>query len=300
MNIYVNQENSGWIFDKIHADYKRFSRHTLVPLKGNPDVCWFLNPYPFPSVASSLKCPAFVHVHHMPKAKMSNWSFETINSFATGCIVPNKKTEETLKKYVNVPIYRIPYWLLSKRMTPRHQSCIEKEAEILIGSFQKDSEGKTNKPKLEKGPDIFLEVLTKLHKKHRLKVILTGYNRGYLIEGLESANIPFIYLNKVNNLNEIYDSIDWYFVTSRVEGGPQAVLEASYHKVKILSTDVGLAPEVLHPDCICQNVDEFVSKFEQNVDRRSENYKTVVTEYSFQLIIDKFDIFFEEQVRNSR
>ena len=41
----------------------------------------------------------------------------------------------------------------------------------------------------------------------------------------------------VNNkdLNLLYDCLDWYFVTSRFEGGPQSVLESSFHKVKIFN-----------------------------------------------------------------
>lgn len=290
--IFVNRENSGWIFDKIHADYIKTTRHKIVGLNDNPDVCWFLNPWGFPQVASSLRCPAFVHVHHIDETKIEQWSFDVINKFAKGCIVPSKLTEETLKKYVDVPIYMFPYWLLSEMEAPINRS--KENREILIGSFQKDSEGKTKIPKLSKGPDILLEILMKLKEKnHIFKVILTGYNRGYIIDGLEKANIPFKYFKNARDVKPLYDMLDWYFVTSRVEGGPQAVLEASYRNVKILSTDVGMALAVLHPDCICENTDEFVAKFEDGIDRVDYNHNNVATNFGCSLMVGKMDDFFE-------
>ena len=36
---------------------------------------------------------------------------------------------------------------------------------FLIGSFQKDTEGKTNLPKLSKGPDIFVNIVKDIYKE---------------------------------------------------------------------------------------------------------------------------------------
>ncbi|MFA7220037.1 MAG: glycosyltransferase [Synergistaceae bacterium] len=297
VRVFVNKENSGWIFDRIHADYVKTTRHKVVGLNERPDICWFLNPWEFSRYAYSLFCPSFVHVHHIDETKISAWPFDIINRFATGCIVPCKHTEEVLKKYVDIPIYCFPYWLISDMTAPLHE--FKKGEEILIGSFQKDSEGKTNKPKLSKGPDIFLELLSELKESNDLKVILAGYNRGYMIDGLKRIGIPFEYHERVSDINSLYDRLDWYFITSRVEGGPQAVLEASYRRVKILSTDVGIAPEVLHPDCICKNVNEFVTKFDDMVDRRDYNYNNVVINFGCSLIVDRLDEFFEKKGSNN-
>ena len=42
-------------------------------------------------------------------------------------------------------------------------------------------------------------------------------------------------------LNELYNILDLYLVTSRIEGGPQAILECAIIKTPIMSTDVGVA-----------------------------------------------------------
>ena len=45
-------------------------------------------------------------------------------------------------------------------------------------------------------------------------------------------------------LNKLYNILDLYIVSSRIEGGPQAILESSITKTPILSTDVGVASEI--------------------------------------------------------
>ena len=51
-------------------------------------------------------------------------------------------------------------------------------------------------------------------------------------------------------LNELYNCLDLYIVASRFEGGPQSILECANTKTPIVSTNVGVAAEILHPDSI--------------------------------------------------
>ena len=50
---------------------------------------------------------------------------------------------------------------------------------------------------------------------------------------------------KFHELNELYNCLDLYIVSSRVEGGPQSILECGLTKTPIISTDVGIANEIL-------------------------------------------------------
>ena len=54
----------------------------------------------------------------------------------------------------------------------------------------------------------------------------------------------------INTLNELYNILDLYIVSSRLEGGPQAIIECATTKTPIISTDVGVASEILHSDSI--------------------------------------------------
>ena len=44
--------------------------------------------------------------------------------------------------------------------------------------------------------------------------------------------------------------LDLYIVASRVEGGPRAINECSLTKIPLLSTNVGIASLLCHPDSI--------------------------------------------------
>ena len=85
------------------------------------------------------------------------------------------------------------------------------------------------------------------HKNPNLKVLLAGTRRQYIINMLKQENIKFTYFEMVDFviLNELYNLLDLYLVTSRLEGGPQAILESAVTKTPILSTDVGVASEIL-------------------------------------------------------
>jgi glycosyltransferase involved in cell wall biosynthesis len=51
-------------------------------------------------------------------------------------------------------------------------------------------------------------------------------------------------------INDLYNCLNLYLVTSRVEGGPAAITECAISKTPIISRDVGLAREFLHANSI--------------------------------------------------
>ena len=138
------------------------------------------------------------------------------------------------------------------------------ESDYLVGSFQRDSEGKMlTFPKLIKGPDRFFEIIKhywEIDNKKNMKVVLTGYRRNYIINKLTEQNIPYRYFEKTNieSLNELYNILDLYIVSSRTEGGPQSIVESAITKTPIISTDVGIASEILHEDSLF-NMKKFYS-----------------------------------------
>jgi glycosyltransferase involved in cell wall biosynthesis len=76
--------------------------------------------------------------------------------------------------------------------------------------------------------------------------------------------------------SELYNCLDLYLVTSRYEGGPQALLECSLNKTPILSTDVGMANEVLSKGCLMEGPEEFLDSIHSKTFNHSdENYQRV-------------------------
>lgn len=118
---------------------------------------------------------------------------------------------------------------------------------FVIGSFQKDGVGWSEglEPKLEKGPDVFVGVIERLKKIHPF-VLLTGPARGYVKSELKKRNIDYlhIYPKNFHELPNLYHTLDLYLISSRVEGGPLSLLESWASRVPVVSTRVGMVPDI--------------------------------------------------------
>ena len=136
----------------------------------------------------------------------------------------------------------------SKKRLIKYKNNIPLDAS-LIGSFQKDGNGwgEGLTPKLIKGPDIFVKTVSALAKKHNICVILTGPARGYIKEELLRNKIPFrhFYNNSHEDIIPYIQICDMCLITSRNEGGPMQLLEAMACGVSVVSTKVGMAPDII-------------------------------------------------------
>ncbi len=120
----------------------------------------------------------------------------------------------------------------------------------LVGSFQKDGVGWNDgmEPKLIKGPDIFVASMARLKAKgFPVMAFLTGPARGYVKKGLERHGIPYVHTYASNHLDLVscYHSLDLYLVTSREEGGPMGLMESMACGIPVVSTPVGMAPDLI-------------------------------------------------------
>jgi len=155
---------------------------------------------------------------------------------------------------------------------------------FLIGSFQRDTEGSDlRSPKLVKGPDVFAEIVRTLRERgHDIHVVLAGPRRNWMIHRLSELGIPFTYVGKSvagddieanklprSVLNVLYNLVDLCLVASRSEGGPHAILEAAAARCPIVSARVGMAPDVLEPQCVFGSPDGAVDIVERHITSRS-------------------------------
>lgn len=120
---------------------------------------------------------------------------------------------------------------------------------FVIGSFQKDGcgWGEGLVPKRIKGPDIFCDTIEKLSKKYNIHVVLTGPARGYVKKRLDNINVPYThkYFKKYIDIVDYYQILDLYLISSRIEGGPKAILESWACGIPLVSTKVGMAPDLI-------------------------------------------------------
>ena len=119
----------------------------------------------------------------------------------------------------------------------------------VIGSFQKDGEGWEDglKPKWVKGPETFCDVIELLHKQYPVFVLLSGPARGYVKERLRKSGILYAhyFYKDYRQIPRLYKMLDIYLVSSRVEGGPKAILESMASGIPLVSTKAGMAPEII-------------------------------------------------------
>jgi len=173
---------------------------------------------------------------------------------------------------------------------------------LCIGSFQKDGVGWKDglEPKLVKGPDIFLRVVQQLKSKYNIYVLLSAPARGYIKSGLESLGIPYQHLlvKKYWDIVRLYQALDLYLVTSREEGGPIAMLEALACGIPLVSTRVGMVPDVIvdnfnglsvEPEDIEGLVNSIIETQEKPefVEKISQNGLITVNNYQWSIIAKK-------------
>lgn len=120
---------------------------------------------------------------------------------------------------------------------------------IVIGSFQKDGKGWAagSEPKWEKGPDILVKVLDTLAQHYPIHMLLIGPSRGYVCHELERLSVPYTnlgFIKPYEMIRNYYQALDAYVISSRMEGGPLALLEAWAAGVPVVSTKVGMVSDI--------------------------------------------------------
>jgi hypothetical protein len=108
-------------------------------------------------------------------------------------------------------------------------------------------------PKLSKGPDIFVKIIKNMKEQGKnVEVVLGGIRRQYIMTQLDKLGIKYYYFEMVDLkvINELYNCLDLYLVSSRCEGGPRSIFEAAVTYTNIISTNVGVANLLLDKESI--------------------------------------------------
>ena len=95
--------------------------------------------------------------------------------------------------------------------------------------------------------NIYIETLKNLAKDMPVFAMLTGPARGYVKSRLDEVGIPYAhaYPGPHAELVECYHALDLYAVSSREEGGPMGLMESMSTHVPVVSTNVGMAPDLI-------------------------------------------------------
>jgi glycosyltransferase involved in cell wall biosynthesis len=196
------------------------------------------------------------------------------------CGVPGEKIT-VIPLGVNLSAFGVP--TPQQKENIRSKLGIPKE-KIVVGSFQKDGNGwgEGLEPKLIKGPDIFCDVVERLSRRHDLFVVLTGPARGYVKRRLESSGISYShhFLSEPDDVALYYRALDLYIATGRCEGGPKSLAESLASGVPLVSTRVGMAPDIITDGengflCDVDDVDQIVQKSMMVLEDKSRREKLI-------------------------
>ena len=259
MKIFINNIDENWIVDRLRNEFYEDNQDILTNNIKNADILWIIAPWTWKKIPKRFlkQKTVLCTIHHIDEKKFigdEGKDFYKLDKFVDYYHTISKKSFDQLSKFTSKRIYVSPFWINNKIWFPisenkdlKSKFSIPGDAYI-VGSFQRDTEGKDGiSPKLSKGPDQLFEIIKAISEQKNLFVILAGHRRTYLINLLEENNVPYKYYERVDQatLNELYNCLDLYIVSSRVEGGPQAIFECALSKTPIISTDVGVASEIL-------------------------------------------------------
>lgn len=298
MKIYIPKINESWIVDRFRDEWYKNNPNMSTKNIFLADVIWIMSPWMWKKVPKYfLKTKKVVCTyHHIVNSKFNKNDFESLDHYVDNYHVISSKTQSQVRELTKKNIFNHPFWVnhnlwfpLDEKDKLRKSFGFQKE-QYLIGSFQRDTESHDLKsPKLEKGPDILFSIISEINKKRKnLTVVLTGKNRQYIIDKLKENDIKYKYFEMLDleSINKIYNILDLYIVSSRVEGGPQAILECAASKTPIISRDVGIASEVLNTKSL---FDQDFSKAAPDIEYAYNSVKELFIPKGMDKFIKMFD-----------
>jgi len=302
MKVYVNSAKENWIVDRYRKEWIKYNKDSFS-FAPNRGIIWLMSPWTWKKIPKRFlsREKVLCTIHHIDENKFyggEEKNFYERDRYVDHYHVISDKTYEQVDKLTNKPITKIPFWInqnlwfeISKKDQLRKKYKLNKD-HFIVGSFQRDTEGADLiSPKLSKGPDRLVEIFLHLRSLNKnFVVILTGKRRQYIINKCIENKLKYLYFENCNfkTMNELYNLLNLYVVASRFEGGPAAIMESAIIKTPIISTDVGIASEILHPQSIF-NMENFESakpqidyahKKIQNfiIPKHFENYKRLLNE----------------------
>lgn len=302
-SIFINTAKENWVVDRFIDEWNQYNYKQSRSYRYGKKIIWMIAPWAWKSIPKKHleNNQTLCTIHHIDEEKFDeeqrNNFFER-DEYVDYYHVISKSTFSQVSKLTKKPIRTIPFWVNQNIWhESKKKDQIKKKYQIdnnsfLIGSFQRDTEGvDLISPKLSKGPDRFVEIVNSYKKQgKKITVILTGKRRQFIINSLKKYNIEFKYFEMASfeRLNNLYNILDLYIVSSRVEGGPQSILECAQTKTPIISTDVGIASEILSPESIF-TMENYLSA-KPNVEYAFQNVQKYLIPEGF----EKFNLLMSE------
>jgi len=275
VKVFVLAPRENWIVDRFVEEWYEANPDISTRNLAEADVIWIMADWCWNHLPVDLlaRKKVVITVWHLVPDKFGEAAqreFAFRDQFVDIYHAPSMKSQEQIAGLTQKPTFHCLPWVNSDLWFPmtnkqelRQKFGISANA-YLIGSFQRDTEGyDLRSPKMEKGPDRFCNAVKQFRRKMgdliayrghpgAVEVLLGAWRRQYVMKRLDDLGIKYHYFERPSNeqLNEMYNALDLYVVGSRQEGGPQAIVECAATHTPVVSTDVGLASEILSPSSL--------------------------------------------------
>ncbi|MEP7087660.1 MAG: glycosyltransferase family 4 protein [Gemmatimonadota bacterium] len=220
------------------------------------DLVHFVCPYASRTWLARLRdrLPVVTSHHHVS----DSWELQRHNLEGDAIIVGSREWQADVAERGADPqrVVCIPYGVDAARFVP---PTLEGRASVrshlgiapdsfVVGFFAKRSSNEHDR----KGTDIFAAAVQLLAKElPQLTVLIIGPGWDDLVAQLTAAGVTCIwqpFVREASRMPSMYQALDFYWVTARVEGGPVTLLEAMSSGVCCITTPVGLAREIVESD----------------------------------------------------
>jgi hypothetical protein len=251
-------ENQKWICDRLKDQFIDYFPQYTTNIPEEADYIWYIAPWNYQYIPEGYTESEWLEllgskiviatIHHIDADNLAagkyNRQFKFIRKYASKIHSICPQTTQNIEKIgLFKPIITKYLWVKEPQFYPmidlKKKYGIDGDS-FVIGNFQHD--------KKSKSPEIFLKIVVDMIEKgKKIEVVLCGRNREFLIENFKKMGIKYHYFHMVplETINELYNCLDLYIITSKYEGGPRSIIECALTKTPVISTKVGIAPDFL-------------------------------------------------------
>ena len=177
MKIYINTIKESWVIDRFKKEWLEFNNEFSTSTISNADIIWIIAPWTWKKIPKKFlkKKTVVCSIYHIDEKKFTpreKKEFQKRDEYVNKYHVISNRTKEQVERLTNKEITVIPFWINQNIWFEIDKSQIRNKYSFpgdrfLIGSFQRDTEGSDLfSPKLSKGPDIFINIISKMYKQN--------------------------------------------------------------------------------------------------------------------------------------
>ena len=175
MKIFIPKVNESWVVDRFRNEWYKYNRNITTKRIKKSSHIWVIAPWLWKRLpVNQLKEKEVIcSIHHIDYEKFDKKQeedFYQLEQYVDKFHAISEKTFDQLSRLTNKSIYTVPFWVnqniwfYKKQKDELRKKYGFSKSDYLIGSFQRDTEGRDLKsPKLINGPDILLDIVSKLN-----------------------------------------------------------------------------------------------------------------------------------------